>query len=124
MRPIEQARAVYKREHCARTFDEDVALHARVGYVFDTADFFMMGRPVMSSAPSEAIVNPRVRFSEPLCDCWLLYLFAGNMRAALAAEPFALPFIAVERRNRLSIYPSAAFKQRIAHVVQSQSALA
>jgi hypothetical protein len=47
MTPIEQAAAVYEREHCPRTLREDLELHLLNGYVFSTPTCFLMGRPVV-----------------------------------------------------------------------------
>jgi hypothetical protein len=102
MTPIDQARAVYSQEWCARTFDEDLALHLSGGYVFSTPTMFLMGRPVRSDAPPDEIVNPAVSFSGP--DAWLVYLLAGSLREALEFIPYPLPFVGWERANILRFH--------------------
>jgi len=104
---------VFEREPCARTFAEDLALHFEHGFVFSTPDYFIMGRPVPKDAPAEDIVNPAIVFPRAICDCWHCYLFAGDMAAALAVLPWALPWISFERKNELRIYDMGKFLDHI-----------
>jgi hypothetical protein len=104
MSPIEQAMAVYQKEACARTFDEDLRLHLEHGFVFSTPEFFIMGRPVDSKASPRLIVDPTVRFLSDR-DCWHIYLMAGNCYRAWDIMPWPLPLFSFERRNELRFYP-------------------
>jgi len=105
MTPYELATRVYKSEPCARTFEEDLALHLRWGVVLARPDFFIMGRPVWSKAPPAQIVNPAVRFEYPVqVDCWHVYLAAGNLARAWDFLPFPLPLMSFERKNDLRFY--------------------
>lgn len=108
--PIEEARAVYSREKCARTFDEDLALHMRNGYVFVTPDVFIMGRPVLKDAPYSLITNPEIVFEKP--DCWLVYLGAGKLDLFFKYMPYFLPWMAWERKNKLR-YKETAHVERV-----------
>jgi hypothetical protein len=110
MTPFEQAVAVYSREPCARTFDEDLRLHLRNGYVVSTPDFFVMARPVRRII-IEGICNPAIRFEKP--DCWHVYLLAGSIQKALTALPYDLPWMSWERGNVLRFYPLASIRRRI-----------
>lgn len=111
MPPVEQAKAVYDREWCARPFEEDLRLHLLNGYVFSTPEVFVMGRPVDSAARPALIVDPSVRFDDP--DAWLVYLLAGNLREALRFIPYPLPKIGLERGNILRFHWFADFTRRI-----------
>jgi hypothetical protein len=95
---------VYEREPCARTFREDVEAHLLNGYVFSTPEYFVLARPVDSSAPDALVVNPWHAFPAECCDAWLLYLVAGRMDAAWRLFPYHLPKIGVERKNVLRYY--------------------
>jgi len=102
--PYEEAKSVYEREPCKRTFEEDLLTHLRYGFVFSTPQFFIIGRPVNSKAGAPAIVDPDIRFDEARCDCWHIYLMAGNFSKAWEIMPWKLPLISFERKNELRIY--------------------
>lgn len=101
MTPVEQAAAVYQREACARSFDDDLAAHLKGGYVFSTPDAFVMIRPVRSFADERLIVDPWVKFEREDCNAWLVYLAAGDLASLLPLLPYPLPLIGWERKNRL-----------------------
>ena len=114
MSPAEQAAAVYEREPCARTFEEDLEAHLLHGWVVSTPQFFVMARPVDSAAQPACIVNPWHRFPPEACDTWHIYLAAGDLCAALQWLPHPLPKIAFERRNILRYYRLESLTQLIA----------
>lgn len=111
MTPREQAALVYTKEPCARTFAEDMQLHLQNGFVFDHADFFVMGRPVFSKCPREMLVDPRVRFTRDICDAWMIYLMAGDCAKAWSIMPWPLPRFVFERKNELRVYDSARIQR-------------
>lgn len=111
MSPYETAREVYVKEPCARTFDEDLATHLRAGFVFSTPDYFIMGRAVWSKAPAHLILDPRNPFVREVCDCWMIYLAAGDMTKAWEIMPWPLPLFSFERRNELRFYKAADMKR-------------
>ena len=115
MRPLELARRVYDLEPCARTFWEDVDWHLLNGFVFSTPDFFVMGRPVISSAEQSKIVGLHL-FPPGLCDCWHVYLQAGDMSRAWGMLPWELPLVSFERNNVLRVHHLASIR-RFCHVV-------
>ncbi len=116
MTAYDMARAVYESEPCARSFEEDIALHFRYGYVFSQQDAFLMGRPVDKNASYEAITSPWVSFGSP--NAWLVWLAAGAkaFEIFLSHEPFQMPYIGWERDNRLRWYPRETL---IRHVTRS-----
>lgn len=101
---FDQARAVYDREECARTFDEDFYLHLQYGFVFSSPDGFIMGRPVARMAREELVRDPGHIFATP--DTWLVYLAAGSVKNFWRHLPYPLPFVGWERSNVLRFYPS------------------
>ncbi len=111
MMPAQQAAAVYERETCARTFGEDVEAHLLCGYVISCPDLFVMFRAVDSRADPADIVNPWVTFDAVNCDCWMVYLAAGNVSAIVNALPYALPLVCFERENVLSFRDFERIKQ-------------
>lgn len=103
MTPVERAAAVYDREHCARSFKEDLEAHLLHGWVISTPSLFLMARPVSIKASREDIVNPWINdFSD--VDSWHLYLFSGSLMSAFKYAPFTLPYVSYERENSLRIY--------------------
>lgn len=111
MTPYEQAQRVYFEEPCARTFHQDVEAHMRSGFVFSTPSFFIMGRAVVSTADAAQIVDPSFAFPREQCDCWHLYLMAGDTAAAWSIMPWPLPLFSFERRNDLRFYPVERIKR-------------
>lgn len=75
-----------------------------------------MGRPVCKDAPTHLIVDPSVRFpcdtwgSDP--DCWLIYLAAGPLADFFRHEPYSLPFVGWEVRNKFRYYQMSVIKER------------
>lgn len=104
MTPVEAAARVYEQEPCARSFREDLEAHLLNGYVFSTPDLFMMGRAVIRDADPALIVNPWHVFPREACDCWLIYLVAGDMGRCFSFAPAELPWLCWERKNRLRFW--------------------
>ena len=111
MSPYEQAMEVYAREPSVRTFDLDLQLHHRHGFVFSTPEFFIMGRAVVKSAEPRRIVDPTHLWPKAECDCWHIYLMAGDHRAAWSIMPWPLPWFSFERKNELRLYPVSRIKR-------------
>lgn len=106
MTPVEQAKSVYEKEPCVRSFKEDLTLHLINGYVFSTPEYFIMGRAVCASSPYELILDPDHAFPREVQDCWHIYLAAGVNAYAqfFRIEPYELPLYCWEKRNRLRFY--------------------
>lgn len=103
MTPAEQAASVYQREPCRRTFAEDLEAHLVNGHVHSTPEFFLMARKVRKDATYAEIIDPySPQHENP--DCWLVWLYAGNMKAAFQCADVQLPWVAFEKRNRLKFY--------------------
>ena len=107
MNHYRNARAIYDREPCRRTFNEDLELHLMNGVVFSTPDFFLMGRAVPRGACHSDIINPAVVFAPALCDCWHVHVLAGDGQRAWSILPYAMQWMSFERNNRLKFYPMA-----------------
>jgi len=103
--PYVAARAIYDKEWCARSFDEDLGLHLHGGLVFNTPDFFLMGRCVPSGAPPDEIVDPAYLFTPSLCDCWHVHVLAGDAREAWSILPYPMRWMSYQRNNVLRIKP-------------------
>lgn len=108
--PVERAAAVYEREPCSYTFKEDLEFHLLNGFVFSRPDFFVMGRPVVRSAPAD-IITGHHRFHSSDCDTWHVYLVAGNMARMWDMLPWELPFVSIERGNVLKFYRLASIRR-------------
>ena len=105
MTPVERAAEVYRLEPCARTFREDLEAHLLNGYVLNTPTCFLMARPVERMALESFIVDPWHIFPPEQCDCWHIYLCAGDMLEALGFAPYPLPWLSWERKNKLRFWP-------------------
>jgi hypothetical protein len=108
MSPYEQCEAKYAESWPKCGFEERVIRAMKHGFVFSTPDFFVMGRPVVSTAPHEQIACPAFTFDRSKCDMWHLDWFAGDMHKVWAVLPWPLPYISFERmrsgRLELQIY--------------------
>lgn len=109
--PYDEAALVYQREPCARSFEEDLDLHLRFGYVFSTPHAFIMGRAVSRAGDPSDIVNPAFQFDAP--DTWWIYLAAGDLREFFLREPYPLPWVGWEIRNKPRFYSMDRVKERI-----------
>jgi hypothetical protein len=103
--PFDLALSVYVGSPTRRTFAEDLAAHLRHGYVYGTPTAFLMGRPVQRDADHRDIVTPEVSFDPATCDCWHIWLAAGDWRSiARRALPYHLPWMSWEREFRLRFH--------------------
>lgn len=103
MTPVQRAAAVYQREPCARSFQEDLEAHLLHGYVYSTREAFLMARPVWSKGPVENIINPWFNaFSH--YDTWHVYLYAGELAQPFQVAPYPLRYVSWEKRNKLRRY--------------------
>ena len=107
--PVLEAMAVYNREPCLRTFQEDLELHLLTGHVHSTPTYFIMGRPVHSEAPYDEITDPAIKFDNP--DCWHIYLASGDITAFWRHEVIRFPFVSWERNNVLRVHPMDRVKE-------------
>lgn len=107
MSPIEQARLVYFREPCARTFVADLEMHLQHGYVVSTPDCFAMARPVWRDWAYRHLANPEM--TAPGGDCWWIWILAGDMKTALWWLPEKKPWIGYERKNEPRFFSADRF---------------
>lgn len=119
MNAYEMAKAVYASEPSARTFEQDLELHLRHGFVFVTPDAFIIGRPVCKDAPYDQILSPWVTFPNP--DSWLAYVAAGRqaLQVFAAHMPYELPWIMFERDGRLRFYATRRLLKKVCSVNSS-----
>lgn len=101
-----------------RSFKEDLEAHLLHGYVFSGPEWFLLGRPVVSTADIELINDPWYVFPGPH-DCWYVHAYAdtrsnnfvGLVEKVLRYMPYALPLVAWTRQRdeRLRVYPIRKF---------------
>ena len=104
MTPIEKCKMLYTPQS-PRTFEEDMMAHLAHGYFFSTPEYLLMGRPVWSAAPQEAINDVWMCFPDQVVDAWYVYAFAlrddvglaGLVKKLLRHIPYYLPLVAWER---------------------------
>ena len=106
MTPYQQAREIYNREECARTFEEELVAHLNNGYVINTPELFMMFRAVRRAWGEECILNPNesIAWTVGQADTWHVYAASGNPLDIFNHAPYPLPYISFERKNRLRFY--------------------
>jgi hypothetical protein len=102
MTPYLEARAVYSRDIGPTTFDEDLAGNLLTGIVHSDDKCFLMAKKINSKANPSDIANPFSTFENP--DCWLVWLYAGDMIRAFSFADTPLPLVAFARKNRLRFY--------------------
>ncbi len=117
---LERAMAVYQRERCARTFEEDLMLHLKYGYVLSVPTAFVMARPVNMYMEYDIITNPIFsKFSE--VNAWWIYLLAGDIREVIRHIPFQLPYVGWEIDNKPRFRPldriRRKFNDRAGHLL-------
>ena len=96
MSPRERMAALYAAHPQECAFEYYLDWYDANGHIFDTPEYFVVGRPVMRFAPTELICN-LWPFRREDCDCWYVMMLAGDMGAAWGALPFWLPWMAFER---------------------------
>ncbi len=96
--PFQRARQVYESEPCARTFEEDLHWHFRLGWVISTPTMFLMVRQVRRDWPISQLRMPWQVHSRG--DALWVWLLAGDIREALTAADWP-PFdwLGWEREN-------------------------
>lgn len=83
-------------------FEDTLSAHLKQGFVISRPDVFAMFRPVIHNADVKLIINPRHTFVGN-CDCWHVYVCAGNMSKLWELAPCELPWVSYERRNILHV---------------------
>jgi hypothetical protein len=113
--PRERIKRLYCEFQQPRSFEEDERLHRMTGYVIETEDAFLMGRPVKHDVALEAIQCPQVKFSREVCDAWFIWIFVGNLQRMLELAPYPLPLVGWSRRGgRVRWYRCEEAGKRIA----------
>ena len=96
------------------SWDDGVAWHFNHGFVFSTPRYFMMGRPVVSSASPAEILDYSHKFDDVLLnpsrlggaglDAWFVACAAGNLSDAWSILPWKLPLIGFDRKGEIRFY--------------------
>lgn len=73
--------------------------HLLHGYVFSTPSAFLMGRPIAKDAPHALQADPWYVFPFDECDCWMVWLAAGDVAEMIRLIPYPLPWLAWARRD-------------------------
>lgn len=93
MSPYAKLEAAYAAHPKEEPLANYVQWHMRHGFVFARPDVFLMGRPVLRSAPPEAVKDPMHLFPSEQCDAWYIHAAAGNMSAMWSLMPWPLGWI-------------------------------
>lgn len=112
MTPVERAKATRPV-----TFREELTAHLLHGFVLSTPEAFVMGRPIVKDAPHALQADPWHVFPPDECDCWLVWLAAGDLSAIWRLVPYPLPWLAWARRDGpLRFYLQNGFESALAKV--------
>lgn len=84
--------------------------HVENGFFFSRPDYLVMGRPVVREADPALIVGLH-RFPSAVCNCWHIYLAAGNLARAWSVLPWPLEWISWERANVLRFHRLASIQR-------------
>ena len=80
-------------------FEEELRAHLRWGCVLSTPQAFLMGRPIVKDAEHILQADPWHRFPPEEVDCWIVWLFAGDLAKVMSMVPYRLPWLAWARRD-------------------------
>lgn len=94
MTPVEIAKTVRPE-----TFRYELEAHLLGGFVLSTPAAFLMGRPIRRDAPHKLQSDPWHTFAPEECDCWMVWLAAGDLSAIWRMVPYPLPWLAWARRD-------------------------
>jgi hypothetical protein len=108
--PVERAAEVYERTPCAYSFAVDLEFHLLHGFVFSRPDYFVMGRPVVAAA-TQALIVDHYRFPSGSCDCWHIWLAAGNLARMWGVLPWEMPRVSFQRGDELRFAALAAMRR-------------
>lgn len=111
--PAMRAARVYFDECCSTSFEEDLDAHLIHGHVVSTPEYFIMARPVKRDAPAEYITDAMFYFPPEECDCWHIWLAAGDWRKFWENDTLDLPWVSWEKRNKLKVYPMETVKKKV-----------
>ena len=118
MNPYLAAAAVYDREPCARTFEQDLFAHLTGGTVISTPEVFAMLRPVCRDWPLDWLRDPgRI---EPEGDCWWIYCAAGDVRQLFGMLPPKI-WVAFERSNTPRVWEYARLRRLLNATAKRQA---
>ncbi|CAB4136244.1 hypothetical protein UFOVP296_36 [uncultured Caudovirales phage] len=96
---VGKIKKLYESHEIDGSLTEDVRAHMETGCVFSGPDFFLVGRPVDSSASIELIGNPKHTFPQETCDAWYVWLGAGDAKSLMELAPYRLPLVGFARRG-------------------------
>ena len=84
------------RQHPLSYYEE---IHKRLGFLFSTPAYYVMGRPVMKFAPIDHILDVEHVFDFAQCDTWYIFQLTGETQQAWRILPWELPWMCWKREN-------------------------
>lgn len=113
--PAFQARVVYESLGSDWPFTSVIEMHLLGGYVVSTPEYFILARPVDSTADEARILNPLISFSKP--DAWFIFAYAGDISRAWDYFPVFYPKVGWQRANRpIRFYPMENIIRKVKNV--------
>jgi hypothetical protein len=102
--PYEQAALRHLRDSPEVPFRVVIEGHLfNGGHLLAGPDFFLLGRPVMSTWSEDQILEFNASAPRESADCWHVWLAAGDVPGMLGAIPYSLPFVSFHRHGRLKV---------------------
>lgn len=100
-------------------FPDMLAWYLRHGYVFNTHEFFVMGRPIalqQTREQTDAVIDALTIWEPGAANCWYFSALAGNLTRVWHLLPFDLKWMAYHRmvrgKAKLYVRPLAPFRRR------------
>lgn len=100
--PFLKAKKAYLIYATETEFYKDLAEHSSQGQIYFSEDYFLIAKKIRKGAKISEIMNPFHEFSDP--DCWMVYLYSGNIRIPFEVADVPLPWVCFERRGSLKYY--------------------
>ena len=111
---LQQALALYAKEDCTRTFEEDLTAFIHTGRVHITPTCILLAKAVPSTREYH---EPWDTWQPHECDAWLIWLAAGELTEFFQYAPYELPWLLWARRDRLRKWPYHLARR---HILQGQ----
>jgi hypothetical protein len=121
--PIDSIRRKYQLAPQEQLFEFYLNWHLQNGFVFNTPEFFVMGRPIKTyrdEAHTRHGIDHLAIWAREEQNCWYVHAMAGDMTKAWSMLPYELPFMAFERVREgvreLTVVATARL-QHLTHVI-------
>ena len=100
--PFLKAKKAYLKQTSEIEFYKDLSAHSSLGQIYYSDEYFLIGKKIKKGSKIADVMNPFFEFPNP--DCWMVYLYAGNIRIPFELADEKFPWVCFERRGKLKYY--------------------